>query len=476
MEISDRKIIWGLVALQLAVCLPFINSFPIALDEPFSIFYAQQEIGELMNLFVSENNPPLHFLLLHFWIEMFGISPIAVRSLSLIFSLFAIVYIYKFAKLLVSKAPAILIVAFFVFSRFNHYHALEARTYSLMVLAYVASMYFLYKIILMKNTNIRNVILFSVWNSVLLYSHYLGVFIVFCTVVIIVFFYKEINRKIIKSLISSYLITAVLYIPGLYLFIIRLNHFSTKGTWVPEAQYSELYGNIIRFFNNTFSFIVLTFAVLVLLLINRKKSNLSWLSAFFTKNKIFIILSFIVPYVGMFIFSKIVQPIFLDRYLLYLSPFLYFTFVLVYDYLQMNKKYWIYFMVIIPLIISVKFIPQNQREPDKMVKIVQADYSPGDLIVICPPFYNLTFLYHYDLSIFKNYKNIDDLQRKTNIESVYNYRDINIKFSVEKVFFIDANSSFLFKDNGIVENLSKQFSEKKVKLFEGGYTVFIFSN
>ena len=83
-EIKDYKLIIGLIALQLLVTLPFISVAAISIDEPFSIFYAQQDLGDLMSVFMDENNPPLHFVLLHYWINLFGISPLAVRSLSLL--------------------------------------------------------------------------------------------------------------------------------------------------------------------------------------------------------------------------------------------------------------------------------------------------------------------------------------------------------------------------------------------------------
>ena len=97
-EIKDYKIIIGLITLQLLVTLPFISSAPISIDEPFSIFYAQQDIGEFLPFLNQGNNPPLHFILLHYWINLFGISSFSVRSLSLLFSILTIPVLYNFGK------------------------------------------------------------------------------------------------------------------------------------------------------------------------------------------------------------------------------------------------------------------------------------------------------------------------------------------------------------------------------------------
>jgi len=109
-EIKDYKIIIGLIALQLLVTLPFISSAPISIDEPFSIFYAQQDIEDMMGVFMNENNPPLHFVLLHYWINLFGISPGSVRSLSLLFSVLTIPILFQFGKKILNKKFSILLI------------------------------------------------------------------------------------------------------------------------------------------------------------------------------------------------------------------------------------------------------------------------------------------------------------------------------------------------------------------------------
>ena len=141
---NNSLVLAGLIIIQLVVCLPFITSFPIALDEPFSIFWAQQDLSEMSTLFKTENNPPLHFVLLHFWIKLFGISAFAVRSLSLVFSLISVAILFKLALKFLSKEISIFVVLLFITSSFNHFHALEARTYSLVVLLFMLILYDLF--------------------------------------------------------------------------------------------------------------------------------------------------------------------------------------------------------------------------------------------------------------------------------------------------------------------------------------------
>lgn len=469
--LTDRNIVIGLVLLQVAVCLPFITSFPIALDEPFSIFWAQQDLGDLFLLFENENNPPLHFVLLHFWIKFFGISEIAVRSLSLIFSLITIPIIFNFAKRFVTQPLAVLTVLLFICSRFNHFHALEARVYSLFVLLFVLVLFDLYRFLF---ENKKSYFQLALWNVLLLYSHYLGGFVIIVEIIVILLFYRQLTMKKGIQLTMSFGLSALLYIPGLILFLKRFGTFSDKGTWVPEAQYSEIYGNIIRFFNNTFTFFVIAGLIFLFLIIFRKNIMERFRRIFTEPKYLFIFCFFVFAYFGMFIFSKIIQPVFLDRYLLFTTiPLFLFLVIILGELLPKDKQQW-GLIIIIPMLISTKWIPDNNRNPDEEAKYVREIISDKSLIAICPPFYDLTFIYHYNQKLFSDYKNFDERKNEKNIQSIYSFEDIENWDNFPEIIFIDANSQFTYPGNNIKSELEKRFVIQVSNEFDGGIIIYNF--
>ena len=465
--LTDRNIIIGLILLQLLICVPFMNSFSIGLDEPFTIFYAQQDFDSMFKMFASENNPPLHFVLLHFWIKLFGISAWAVRSLSLLFSVLTIPVLYKLGRKMLPVNFSVLFVLFFIFSRFDHYHALEARTYSLFVLLFSLLLYDLYRLIFEDK---RPFVRLALWNTLLLYTHYLGGFIIAVEFVLLICFFKRLDGKMWLFFIFSLAGSAILYIPGIRLFLLRMGHFSGKGTWVPEPQWTELYGNILRFNNSQLNAVLLVLAGLTLAGISFRKDRGRLVTALTEPKLLFILIAFVIPYFGMFAMSKVFQPVFLDRYLLFTTVPLYLLMSLLLNVVNDGKLKGMFPLAFaLPFVFSVGIIPTNNRD-DKNLAAYVADLNTNNtLILICPPTYDLTFTYHYVPEAFRDYQHFEERKKLMGIAGIYGVGEI--PGDKEEIVFIDAASDFLYPGNGINDRLKAGWRLVDEKCFEGNYCV-----
>lgn len=459
--------------LQLAVCLPFINSFPIALDEPFSIFWAQQDLGEMMNEINKGNNSPLHFILLNAWIKIFGISPLAVRSLSLLFSLLTLPIIYKLSRRIMNLEFAIFTVLIFVFSRFIHFHSIEARMYSLLLFETALLLLVTYDIIF---SGKYRWYYFIPCSLALLYTHYLGVIVLGSLLLILLLFYSKIKIDIRYRILISIILISIGFIPGVIVLIDRISA-GANSTWVPEAHWTELYGNIIRFFNNTLTFVLMGTILIGLLFLNFKNNLKSILSKFTESKNLYFVLAFLIPYVGMFIYSKVISPIFLDRYLLFTTIPLYITIAFIFS-LGTNKRAHILgmFVIVLSLILSVRFSPDNNREPDKMAEEAKKYHRSTTIFCIMPSYFDLTFYYHFNYQNFEKMKTNKKEMKTDNVYGVYNLSDVNDKLDMaENVVLIDDNIKAVFPESKIYEELSFWGTIEGETVFkgEGKVTSFI---
>ena len=469
-RIGDRKIILGLVILQLVICLPFLDSFPIDLDEPFSVYHAQHDLDVFVPELQKGNNSPLHFILLHFWIKLFGISAFAVRSLSVVFSLVSLVFFYKLAKKILNTEIALLASGFFIFSTFMHYHSMEARMYSLQIMLAILAFYELYGLIFEDKKNFWRL---AIWNALLFYTHYLSAFVVLGEIMVFLAMFKQLDKKKWIYFVLSGVISLALIVPGLLQLFERAGQVAGGDNWVPLPGATALYGNIIRFFNYTLAFSILSGLIVAFAIYNRKSLKNKLKSEITQRKHWFLILAFFVPYLAMFVISYAITPVFLDRYIMFTSPFLYLMVALfVKIALQDMRQWYFYVLFVIPVIASCYYIPQTNRDADEVAAYVRSNKEEGDVIVICPPFYDLTFMYHYDKETFSG--DMYGSMEEDDVDTIYSYADIDTARYHQKLIFVDANSHFLYPGNDITPKLDANHTFLESKAFKGDFAVYIY--
>lgn len=157
----------------------FLGSNSLGGDEPFSVYHSQQSLDHLFGIFQNENNPPLHFLILHYWIRFFGISEFSVRLPSLIFSVFTVLFIYRIGLRFFNLRVAVIASLLFTFSTYQVLYAHEARAYALMGFLTAVSMFYYLEIIHSKSKSRWKLFWFLLANALLIYTHFFGFFILF---------------------------------------------------------------------------------------------------------------------------------------------------------------------------------------------------------------------------------------------------------------------------------------------------------
>src|SRR5258706_5803201 len=97
-------------------------------DEVFSIFMAQRPIAFFTSHLSFE--PPFYYILLHFWMKLFGQSEVATRSLSLLaFTGATIIVVYWSEKLFKKHWLSWWLPLFFFLNPMLLYYGMEVRTY-----------------------------------------------------------------------------------------------------------------------------------------------------------------------------------------------------------------------------------------------------------------------------------------------------------------------------------------------------------
>ena len=136
-------IVWVLI-LGLVLRLVVINQ-SLWLDEAIgAVAVKNYSYKGIVSVFLkNDNHPPLYYLTLKFWTDIFGYSELAMRSLSVIFGVGTIFLTYKIAqKVSTNRLFAPLAVLLITTSQLHIYYSQEARMYSMAAFVAALSIYY----------------------------------------------------------------------------------------------------------------------------------------------------------------------------------------------------------------------------------------------------------------------------------------------------------------------------------------------
>ncbi len=349
------------------------------LDEAIQVWASSAfSLKELLsNYLPGDFNPPFYHLLLHFWIRLFGTSEIAVRMLSVIFSLGAIYLLWKIGlKITKQEKTALMASLLLATSPLHLYYSQEARMYMLASLAVLLAV-FRFLLFLEKQTW-KNNLLFALSLLLMVYSHFLTAFL------IPIFFFFLLKKKPISKIAVPFLILILGYLPYLPLF------FKQLATGIEIKTIFPVWGKTVGAFTfKAAALLPIKFIIGRVSIANKIAYGLSslflvfvyWGLAFWgsLKKKIVFSLLFLPPFLA-FLLSFFL-PVFSYFRFLFLLPFFYLAIALA------KPRKWLFLgLILINLFFSCLYLfrPQFHRENWRQVAnwIYQENKSQAPVMIL----------------------------------------------------------------------------------------------
>ena len=132
-----------LAALLLAAGLRLVclNRQPLWWDEGWSVYFASLPVGDMLSATAQDIHPPLYYALLHYWCQIFGYSPSALRLLSVVFGVGLVAAVYALAAALLDHRIGLLAAVLTTIAPMQVFYAQEVRMYGLVTLLGTISWY-----------------------------------------------------------------------------------------------------------------------------------------------------------------------------------------------------------------------------------------------------------------------------------------------------------------------------------------------
>ncbi len=396
-----------IILIALAFGLPAIlGSGSFWFDEMVSLKIAQHNILNSWQYLKWENNPPLHYWFLHYWIKVFGTSEIILRLSSLLFSLLSILVISFLGKKLFNRQVGFIAAFLLSISAFQLFISMDARMYPMLLFFSLLSSYYFWQILYQPHK--KNWLLYILFTLLALYTHLTAFYLFIIQNIYFIYHYKFVNKKqptILQWAVSQFTIF-LLFLPWLLNFAIRSLSTLNSGAW-----YLHTTGGGFLLFQIPISFfflgyqiplielIVFIFFTLLLVLSLVKVSAWSPINKEFkvklilSPAVIFCWLLFLIP-----LFCGFLIQMWVAKY--YLISMIGLLLILASGFEKLKIKIKIKFFLLACLLILIipfnLYIIKNNKHSWRLVaSYVQSIAEPQEPIIISAFVYQLPFDYYY---------------------------------------------------------------------------------
>jgi len=352
-------------------------------------------------------NPPLYFLLLKLWTMLFGTLHFAIRSLSAIFGVISLYFIYRVGELSFGKRVGILSALLLSISPLHLFYSQDATCYSLFVLLCLIVVFIILKLEITKRKALWSFYLFMAFFGLLM-THYYSIFFLLSIDAFFLLNYRRYSG-LVKKLFIAQLIISLFFIP---FFIHVLKDLFSQGfiaiSWIEKMPMREAFTEMVETFSyggvhyggrdikileknliipSLLDYIYL-FCISFGLYISFKIKNLQ---ISISRDKEFLLLFWLFGGIIIsLIFSWFFFPIFVPRYIIYSLPAWY---ILIAKGLSNIKprflKNSLIIIIIILNIFSVTYYYRNElKAPWKKITqyLQERGFNYRDLIVFVPNF------------------------------------------------------------------------------------------
>lgn len=230
------KTFWVLLAILISGAVLRIYDLgteSLWFDEVGSVDLAMRDVG---SFFFKFHNSPFYFLILKYWMSIWGVSESALRSLSVIFGISSVFLIYKVSELLFNKKVALFSAFLLSISPVHIFYSQEARNYSLLVFMTLLSMFIFIR--LLREDKIKLYIYYVLANILLCYTLLHGVLVLVGQNIF--FFLKGKNKK--RWIIAQVVVLIFFLAWFIPVIIVSLREpwIKVSTSWIPKPNLGTL--------------------------------------------------------------------------------------------------------------------------------------------------------------------------------------------------------------------------------------------
>ncbi len=405
---SYGLLFWGIFIVAVFLRVNKLGINVLWIDEAYTLLIPRYPIADIIRYMSVDSNPPLFFLLVHFWLKLVGNSLFLVRLLPVLIGLLDLILFYFVIKSLYNKKIAFLSYFILALSSYFIFYSRIIRSFSLLFL-WALLVYWFFILIFIKGEKKRIYpVGFIIFSALGIYTHYY--FLFFLGALVGGYLILSLINKTYKSWLKLFLYIFYIFLLfsfWLPFFIIKYCEQSSYGHWSSLAlNQLDLFAILdiffikpIYYYMGTATLIVrlgqfILLLLIIFLFINYYRTNKSEI-----KQNLVLVYSALAFFV--LIIFMIIQGSVMDRYLI-TSLILYIPIL---AFIIIKQSVWLKKITIGILVILFAvsywqiYIGQHYdylADWSQPVKIINQDGQENDCIFIHEHFAYYPYFYYKD--------------------------------------------------------------------------------
>jgi mannosyltransferase len=239
---------WALpLALRIALGVAFLAGFSLALrtqaiharywsDEGISIGIASHPLFDIPGVLRQDGSPPLYYMLLSVWIDLFGIGEAHTHVLSVAFAVLTVPVAFLAGREIFGVRAGWIAALLFALNPFLTYYAQESRMYALVaLLSLIVTSTFVLAFVQRRRAWLP---VFALALALLLYTHNWGLFLAVASgATLLALLWGEADRRpLLRDAVLAYGAVALLYAPWLPTMVFQARHTAAPWSRVPTLD------------------------------------------------------------------------------------------------------------------------------------------------------------------------------------------------------------------------------------------------
>jgi hypothetical protein len=386
----------AVAVVAIGVVLRFVTTSALWLDEALSVNIAKLPLRQIPGALRHDGAPPLYYVILHFWMRLFGRSDVAVRALSSFMSVAALPFAYMAGKRLAGRAGAWASLVLLASSPFAIGYATAARMYSLMILWSLLGLLALARAL--EDPTRRRLGAVAVLTAFIMYTHYWGLYLVGVTGLWLLYRSwrdrrvsgptREEQRRRYRQCFWAMCLGAAAFLPWVPSFLFQTFHTGTP--WSNGAGPGDILSVLNEYAGGGpwgTALLLTLFTLLLLGVFGRSIDGRQVLVELRSRPRIrpivFVFLGTLIVAVAL---GAIAQAAFVGRYTAVVFP-LFILLVGVGATVFADRRAMAVVLgwcSLCGLVVGLGGVTSQRSEATQVATVINQEASPGDLVVYCP--------------------------------------------------------------------------------------------